>query len=47
MYRHVQEKERQELELKEKAEERNRKAEVVRKNKEKIMIEANTGPQSA
>jgi len=47
MEKAAKEKERQEMELKEKAEERNRKAEVVRKNKEKIMIEANTGPQSA
>eukprot|EP00088_Acartia_fossae_P045928 TRINITY_DN4952_c0_g1_i1.p1 TRINITY_DN4952_c0_g1~~TRINITY_DN4952_c0_g1_i1.p1 ORF type:complete len:260 (+),score=90.90 TRINITY_DN4952_c0_g1_i1:36-815(+) len=43
----AKERERKEQELKEKLEERNRKAEIVRKNKEKIALQGDVGPQSA
>ena len=44
---YAQERERQEQELKVKLEERNRKAEIVRKNKEKLSVQENTVPESA
>jgi len=47
MEKAAKERERQEQELKHKLEERNRKAEIVRKNKEKLAVQENTVPESA
>jgi len=47
MEKAAKERERQEQELKDKLEERNRKAEIVRKNKEKLAVQENTVPESA
>jgi len=47
MEKAAKERERQEQELKGKLEERNKKAEIVRKNKEKLSVQENTVPESA